>query len=77
METDPDLLIIGAGPFGLAMAAYAAHLGIDHAIVRRPMGFWKDNMPEGVYMRSASDWSLDQSLTAADVEPLSPRFYRA
>jgi len=36
-----DLLIIGAGPFGLSLAAYAAHLGIEHAIVGEPMAFWK------------------------------------
>ena len=30
MKKETDLLIIGAGPFGLAMAAHARHLGIDH-----------------------------------------------
>ena len=29
MKTETDLLIIGAGPFGLAMAAYGQHIGID------------------------------------------------
>ena len=52
MEQKVDLLIIGAGPFGLAMSAYARHLGIDHVIVGKPMDFWKANMPEGMYLRS-------------------------
>jgi hypothetical protein len=59
METDTDLLIIGAGPFGLAMAAYAKHLGLDHRLVGTPMESWKVNMPKGMYLRSACDWHLD------------------
>lgn len=83
-----NLLIIGAGPFGLSLAAYAKHLGIAFLIAGRPMEFWKKNMPQGMYLRSASDWSLDpvdrfsimkylESLgkTPKDVEPLSLEFY--
>jgi thioredoxin reductase len=86
MEKSVDLLIIGAGPFGLAMAAYAQHLGIDYAIVGKPMEFWKAHMPEGTYLRSAThldpmNWHTieafleTQGLTHADVEPPSLRFY--
>lgn len=83
-----DLLIIGAGPFGLALAAQAAHDGIEHVIVGKPMEFWKRNMPPGMFLRSACDWHLDplnvdtidsflatQRKTARDVEPLSLDFY--
>ena len=83
-----NLLIIGAGPFGLAMAVYAKHLGIDHVIVGKPMEFWSRNMPAGMCLRSASDWHLDpvgvytieqfletQGLKTADVEPLTLHFY--
>jgi FAD-dependent urate hydroxylase len=90
MERHAHLLIIGAGPYGLAMAAYARHLGIDHVIVGKAMEFWKANMPEGMYLRSPSDWSLDpvgvhslenylamQGATPSDVEPLSLPFYLA
>ncbi len=54
-----DLLIIGAGPYGLAMAAHATHLGIDHLIVGEPMSFWRAHMPAGMLLRSATDWPLD------------------
>jgi FAD-dependent urate hydroxylase len=56
---ETDLLIVGAGPFGLSLAAYAAHLGIDHRIVGEPMSFWRRNMPGGMFLRSGSDWHLD------------------
>lgn len=83
-----DLLIIGAGPFGLSLAAYAKSLGVDFLVAGRAMEFWKKNMPEGMYLRSASDWSLDPTdrfsimnylgalgKTPKDVEPLSLEFY--
>jgi hypothetical protein len=76
------LLIIGAGPFGLAMAAHAKHLGIDHLVLGKPMDFWKANMPAGMHLRSACDWHLDpvevhiiekfletRGLRAAEVKP--------
>ena len=83
-----DLLIIGAGPFGLAIAAQAAHLGIDHLVVGKPMEFWRKNMPAGMYLRSSWDWHLDpldvhtiesflvsRGQTTAEIEPLSLDFY--
>jgi cation diffusion facilitator CzcD-associated flavoprotein CzcO len=83
-----DLLIIGAGPFGLALAAQASHDGIEHLIVGKPMEFWRRSMPKGMFLRSACDWHLDplnvhtidsflssQNITARDVEPISLEFY--
>src|SRR5690242_5154556 len=88
MEIGTELLIIGAGPFAFATAAYAKHLGIDHMVVGKPMEFWKTNMPKGLYLRSACDWHLDplgrdtierflasQGLTPDQVEPLSLDLY--
>ena len=59
MNLKTDLLIIGAGPFGLSIAAYAKYLDIDFRIVGKSMEFWKNNMPEGMYLRSGVDWHID------------------
>jgi cation diffusion facilitator CzcD-associated flavoprotein CzcO len=85
---ETNVLIVGAGPFGLAISALASDKGIDHAVVGRPMEFWHRHMPKGMYLRSACDWHLDplnvdtierfvelQGKTPKDVEPLSLDFY--
>jgi len=86
--TETNLLIIGAGPFGLAIAARAAHKRVEHLVVGKPMEFWRGNMPQGMFLRSACDWHLDpqnvhtieayleeQNKKPGDVEPLSLEFY--
>ena len=88
MTLKTDLLIIGAGPFGLSLAAQAKHDGIEHIVVGKSMEFWRRNMPKGMFLRSACDWHLDPqnvhtieaylktlNKTASDVEPLSLEFY--
>ena len=83
-----DLLIIGAGPYGLSLAALAGHLDIDYLIVGKPMEFWRVNMPKGMYLRSDWQWYLDptdqhtidkfleiKNLTREETEPLSLDFY--
>ncbi|MGI5512851.1 FAD-dependent monooxygenase [Streptomyces sp. CA-106131] len=57
------VLIVGAGPYGLSAAALARERGMDTQVVGRPMGFWHEHMPEGMLLRSGTDWHLD----AADV----------
>jgi FAD-dependent urate hydroxylase len=82
------LLIIGAGPYGLAMATYARHKNIEYIALGKTMDFWKSNMPTGMYLRSACDWHYDpfnqdtfecylesKHLKPVDVEPLALDFY--
>jgi hypothetical protein len=54
-----SLLVIGAGPYGLATAALAREHGAETVIVGRPMGFWREHMPDGMFLRSGTDWHLD------------------
>ncbi len=60
METT-SLLVVGAGPYGLSVAARARERGIDTIVVGHPLGFWTDHMPAGMFLRSGVDWHLDAS----------------
>jgi cation diffusion facilitator CzcD-associated flavoprotein CzcO len=78
-----SLLVIGAGPYGVAVGARAVERGIDTVIVGRPMGFWTEHMPDGMFLRSGPDWHLDasgvhtfeafledRSISRADIDPI-------
>jgi len=54
-----QLLVIGAGPYALSIAALARERGIGSVVLGRPMSFWRENMPEGMFLRSGPDWHLD------------------
>lgn len=56
---DTQLLVIGAGPYGLSTAALAREQGISTTVVGSPMEFWRKNMPEAMFLRSGADWHLD------------------
>jgi FAD-dependent urate hydroxylase len=59
-----EVLIIGAGPYGLSISAHLRGLGVDHLIVGRPLDTWRAHMPEGMYLKSepyGSDMSCPQS----------------
>jgi len=49
---NPTVAIIGAGPYGLAVAAHLADAGVDFRMFGRPMAFWKGSMPPGMLLRS-------------------------
>lgn len=59
LPAEAELLVVGAGPYGLGIAAYAQSLGLDTLIVGRPMSFWREHMPAGMYLRSSWDWHYD------------------
>ena len=54
-----EVLIIGAGPFGLAIASDLRRRGLTATVLGEPMAFWKHNMPAGMFLRSGVDWHLD------------------
>ncbi len=59
MTKHVQLLIIGAGPYGLSLAIYAKHAGINFAMLGKSMDLWKANMPPNMKLRSNTQWHLD------------------
>jgi FAD-dependent urate hydroxylase len=59
-----EVLIIGAGPYGLSVSTHLRGRGIDHLIVGRPMDTWRNHMPAGMYLKSetfGTDMSCPQN----------------
>src|ERR1700730_16523796 len=44
--------IIGAGPYGLSVAAHFRHSGVSFRIFGRPMDSWLAHMPKGMMLKS-------------------------
>ncbi|MER5767667.1 NAD(P)-binding domain-containing protein [Streptomyces sp. NPDC001985] len=55
-----DIAVIGAGPYGLSIAAHAAAAGMSLKVFGRAMASWRDHMPEGMYLKS-EPWSSNLS----------------
>src|SRR6516162_1426850 len=47
-----DTAIIGAGPYGLALAAHLTKQGREIRVFGELMGSWKHNMPAGMLLKS-------------------------
>jgi FAD-dependent urate hydroxylase len=47
-----EVAVIGAGPYGLSVAAHLKHAGIATQVFGEPMAFWRHNMPRGMLLRS-------------------------
>ncbi len=50
--TKTDTVIVGAGPYGLSLAAHLAHHGVSFRIFGDPMDTWLNHMPEGMLLKS-------------------------
>jgi thioredoxin reductase len=59
-----DVAVIGAGPYGLSVAAHLSALGVDHRIFGKPMQLWREHMPPG--MRLKSDGASSDLADATD-----------
>jgi thioredoxin reductase len=47
-----DVAIIGAGPYGLSIAAHLKALGVNFRIFGTPMHTWRTHMPKGMRLKS-------------------------
>jgi FAD-dependent urate hydroxylase len=58
-----EILIIGAGPFGLAISAHLRSGNVEHLIVGAPMDTWRTHSPVGMFLKSepyGSDFAAPQ-----------------
>ena len=52
MSYSADTVIIGAGPYGLSLAAHLLAANVDFVIIGHPMDAWANHMPEGMLLKS-------------------------
>src|SRR5690348_16760004 len=52
MSVGTDVAIVGAGPYGLSIAAHLSHRGVTHRVLGRPMHLWIAHMPKGMLLKS-------------------------
>lgn len=62
-----DLAIIGAGPYGLSIAAHLRKTNLTFRIFGKPMQSWRQKMPKGMLLKSdgfaSSLYDPDSSFT--------------
>jgi thioredoxin reductase len=47
-----EVLVIGAGPFGVSISAHLHALGVDHQIVGKPINTYRAHSPAGMLLKS-------------------------
>jgi FAD-dependent urate hydroxylase len=47
-----DVAIVGAGPYGLSLAAHLRAAGVSYRQFGRPMHLWRAQMPRGMFLKS-------------------------
>jgi FAD-dependent urate hydroxylase len=52
LPADLDVAIVGAGPYGLSLAAYLSALSVRYRIFGEPMQTWRSHMPKGMALKS-------------------------
>ncbi len=52
MPSIVEVAIVGAGPYGLSLAAHLRAQGVPFRIFGKPMSSWRDHMPKGMKLKS-------------------------
>ena len=81
MGQDCEVAIIGAGPYGLSLAAHLRARGVDHRIFGKALDTWASHMPKTVKLKSEygasslsapgnaftfKTWSVENNVSCAD-----------
>ena len=82
MGSTVEAIVLGSGPYGLAAAAHLRANGVQTRVFGEPMSFWREQMPAGMFLRSAwyaSDiadpahrFTLDDYLSSHGIAPSAP-----
>src|ERR1700722_8202390 len=74
-STDCDVVVLGAGPYGLSAGVHLKAKEIDVRVFGEPMNFWANQMPKGMLLRSPREASNiadpDSAFTLEAYEALS------
>jgi cation diffusion facilitator CzcD-associated flavoprotein CzcO len=69
MSHPVEVAIVGAGPYGLSLAAHLRAAGIPFRIFGKPMSTWRHHMPKGMFLKSegfASNLSAPDSASTLE-----------
>src|SRR5271170_1281431 len=69
MNSHSEVGIVGAGPYGLSLAAHLRAAGVGFRIFGSPMETWREHMPEGMLLKS--DGFASSLYDPKDTYPLS------
>jgi hypothetical protein len=58
LKATSDVVVVGAGPYGLSVAAHLNACGVNVRVFGESMSFWDRHMPEGMCLRSP--WEASQ-----------------
>ncbi|MGI2295943.1 NAD(P)-binding domain-containing protein [Paenibacillus sp. GXUN7292] len=47
-----DVIIVGAGPYGISLASYAIQNKLEYKLIGHPMDFWTTQMPQNMFIRT-------------------------
>jgi cation diffusion facilitator CzcD-associated flavoprotein CzcO len=56
-SSDCDVVVLGAGPYGLSAGVYLKAKEIDVRVFGEPVDFWANQMPKGMLLRSPREAS--------------------
>ena len=68
-----EVVVIGAGPYGLSVAAHLRHTRVPFRVFGKPMGMWTDHMPKGLTLKSDA---FASNIAAPNNGFSMERFYR-
>ena len=81
-STDCDVVVLGAGPYGLSAGVYMKARDVHVRVFGEPMDFWANQMPKGMLLRSpreasniadpGSAFTLEAYEAASGTKPVAP-----